>query len=212
MRVLLTAFEAYDEWTENSSWLAMINLLREFSRSRELELVTRRYPVDLGKLQESLRKDLERPFDAIIHLGQSPGSTCIKLEAIALNVAGLMEEQGDELTTIIQDGPIAYQSQMPLGRWADKLRAADIPAVVSYHAGTFLCNATLYLTHHFCADLQNPPLIGFVHLPLATEQVVDLPRMRPSLPKATLAKALGLLLGDLHADHRSRADEDLAFG
>lgn len=210
MRILLTAFEPYDEWTENSSWLAMMALLNEFSRSSQLELVTRRYPVDLTQLQQRLVKDLQQPYDAILHLGQSPGSTCIKLEAIALNVAGLIEEEGRQLPALVNSGPIAYHSQMPLGSWADQLREHRIPAVVSYHAGTFLCNATLYLTHHHLSSADDPPQIGFVHLPLATEQVVDLPRMRPSLPTSTLAKAIRLLIEDLQQRHDKATTEEVA--
>ena len=197
MRILLTAFEAYDEWTENSSWLSLVELLRDLAPAAECQIVTRRYPVDLTELQRRLRKDLAQPLDAILHLGQAPGIACIKLEAVALNVAGLIEEQGDELAELIEEGPVAYRSRMPIGLWAEKLRDEKNPAVVSYHAGTFLCNATMYLSHHRFAQDEIRPRIGFVHLPLATEQVASLNRIRPSLPTATLAKALRILLDDL---------------
>ncbi|MCA9161188.1 MAG: hypothetical protein KDA72_22815, partial [Planctomycetales bacterium] len=88
-------------------------------------------------------------------------------------------------------------SAMPLGRWAEMLRQAGIPAVVSYHAGTFLCNATMYLTHHWCQVNRHPIQVGFVHLPLSTEQVVGCGRSLPSLPLATLAQAVRLLIEDL---------------
>jgi pyroglutamyl-peptidase len=195
VRVLLTAFEPYDEWRENSSWLTLVELLKE--RPTRLELVTRRYPVDLSLLQERLHKDLQLAPDAVLHLGQSPGATAIKLEAIALNVAGCVDEHGLQLPPLVDAGQLAFQSQMPLGKWADKLRQAGIPAVVSYHAGTFLCNATMYLTHHWCERQQHAMQVGFVHLPLATEQVAGSGRTLPSLPVATLAQAVRLMLEDL---------------
>lgn len=199
MRVLLTAFEPYDQWTTNSSWLALVEMLKEFPSAGTL--VTRRYPVDLHALQEKLRQDLQRDFDVVLHLGQSPGASSIKLEAIALNAAGCLDERGAELDEIIPGGPVAYRSSMPLGRWAELLRSNHIPSVISYHAGTFLCNAIMYLSHH---ELQvrakkhpRSCKVGFVHLPLATEQVASRSQSLPSLPLSTLARAVRLLVEDL---------------
>ncbi len=201
VRVLLTAFEPYDDWTENSSWLALVELLK--MRPASVDLITRRYPVDLPELRQRLESDLKRNPDAVLHLGQSPGASAIKLEAIALNVAGYVDEKGFELPPLVESGPLAYQSLMPLGAWSEKLRDARIPSVVSYHAGTFLCNATMYLTHHWFQAQGSAKKIGFVHLPLATEQVVGSGRSLPSLPVATLATAIGLLLDELSAASRS---------
>lgn len=204
MRVLLTAFEPYDDWRENSSWLALVELLKD--RPTAVELVTRRYPVDLQALRARLLQDLAGPFDAVLHLGQSPGAACIKLEAIALNVAGRMEESGDTLATIVEAAPLAYSSQMPLARWSNLLRQNAVPATVSYHAGTFLCNATMYLSHHFYHSRRLPTPVGFIHLPLATEQVAATPQALPSMATPTLAKALGLILEDLAVAQPPAAD------
>ena len=202
MRILLTAFEAYDEWTENSSWLAMVELLRSLPSS--IDLVTRRYPVDLDEIQKRLEKDLDQQLDAVLHLGQAPGSSEIRLEAVALNIAGRVEEHGSELSSLTDTGPVAFRSEMPLGRWADALREAHIPAMVSYHAGTFLCNAIMYLTHHWHYTHERNVQVGFMHLPLATEQVARLGRTMPSLPTSTLAQAIGITLQELHAWHEPR--------
>ncbi len=200
MRVLLTAFEPYDEWTENSSWLALVELLK--ARPSSADLLTRRYPVDLGELQLRLASDLEKKPDAVLHLGQSPGAAAIKLEEVALNVVGCVDDNGQELPPLIDSGSLAFRSAMPLGRWADTLRQAGIPAIVSYHAGTFLCNATMYWTHHWCQVNRYPIPIGFVHLPLSTEQVSRNGRSLPSLPVATLAHAVRLLIEDLTDESR----------
>lgn len=197
MRVLLTAFEPYDEWTDNSSWMTLIELLK--SRPTSVELLTRRYPVGLAALQPRLVADLEKKPDAVLHLGQSPGAVAIKLEAIALNVAGCIDELGQELPPLIDSAALAYRSEMPIGRWAEMLRQGGIPANVSYHAGTFLCNATMYLSHHWCHINRHPIQVGFIHLPLATEQVAGSGRSLASLPVATLAQAIRLIIDDLLA-------------
>ena len=119
MRILLTAFEPYDHWKENSSWLALMELLKD--RPGSVELLTRRYPVDLAALQTRLAADLEKAPDVVLHLGQSPGAAAIKLEAIALNVAGCLDENGTQLPSLIESGELAFHSEMPLGRWAELL-------------------------------------------------------------------------------------------
>ncbi len=201
MRILLTAFEPYDEWSQNSSWLALVELLKD--RPSSLELVTRRYPVDLLEVQAKLQQDLKSHFDAVLHLGQAPGTPNIKLEAIALNVAGCIEKSGEVLKPIVDEAPLAYSSQMPLARWAHLLRENAVPASVSYHAGTFLCNATMYLTHHFFQARNKKTPVGFIHLPLVTEQVATTPQALPSMATPTLAKALRIILEDLAASEQS---------
>ncbi len=187
--------------------MVLTELLKDLPPGKSL--VTRRYPVDLSALQEKLAKDLQREFDAILHLGQSPGSSSIKLEAIAVNAAGCIDDRGDELKEIVPAGPVAYRSNMPLQRWATLLREQHIPTVISYHAGTFLCNATMYLSHHQLQPRQaneaqyqaSNCLVGFVHLPLATEQVAQPGLALASLPLKTLVRAIHLLIDDLHLLH-----------
>lgn len=205
MRILLTAFEPYADWKENSSWLTMVDLLRELPTS--MQLITRRYPVDFEALQERLKQDLNQNYDAVLHLGQAPGATAIKLEMVALNVAGRVRQKGEALPSIAPDGPLAFHSEMPVARWIKLLRDQQIPAVASYHAGTFLCNAVMYLSHHWFQDAAHRPPIGFVHLPLATQQVAAGGHPLASLPTTVMADAVRMLLEDLS---RTRADASQA--
>jgi pyroglutamyl-peptidase len=198
VKILLTAFEPYEQWTDNSSWLTLVELLK--NRPESHELVTRRYPVDLTRLRDQLYSDLQRGFDAVIHLGQCPGSPTIKLESLAINFAGRVEHSGQELKAILEQGPLAYRSQMPLGRWVELLRDNSIPASVSYHAGTFLCNATMFLSLHYGQNLKHGARVGFVHLPLATQQVANNPTALPSLPVQILASSVKILIEDLSDD------------
>lgn len=195
MRVLLTAFEPYDEWQENASWLALIALLRE--RPENLELITRRYPVDLQGVQQRLQDDLDTDFDAVLHSGQAPGSSTIRLEAIALNTAGRVEQTGQPAPELVPGGPVAYRSTLPLASCQKSLLEAGIPTSVSYHAGTFLCNATMFMTHHWFAQQRLDTPVGFIHLPLASQQVAAAGANYPSLPTETLAAALRIVLQTL---------------
>lgn len=193
--VLITAFDAYGEWQQNSSWLTLIELTR--SLPQQPQVTTRRYPVDYAILQERLAADLEAGYDYSLHLGQAPGRRGIELEMIGLNVAGGLEQEAEEAGRLVPKGPVAYRSQLPLNRWAAEIRQAGIACQVSYHAGTFLCNAILYLAHYLAEQRGLPTRSTMIHVPLEVSQVSSGERLLTALPAATMATALRLILADL---------------
>jgi len=147
-RILLTAFEPYGPWPSNSSWLALVELTRQLPH--DPQVTTRLYPVDFAAVRDRLTQDLALNYDVALHLGQAPGDSAIRLETVAINVrsparAGL---PGQTFGPLVDDGPLAYASALPMTMLAERIRAAGIPAAVSHHAGTYVCNATLYLSHY----------------------------------------------------------------
>jgi pyroglutamyl-peptidase len=195
MRVLLTAFEPYGEWSTNSSWLTLVELLRQ--RPPNNLLVTRRYPVDFARMQTALYKDLSQNYDAVLHLGQAPGSAIVRLETFAVNAGGVLAEDAQKVDRLVLPGPEAYRTRMPVDRWAEQLRELSIPAQVSYHAGTYLCNAIMYLSHHWIAQAERLTPVGFIHLPLTTQQVASSAKALPCLPVETLAQAVSKILEEI---------------
>jgi pyroglutamyl-peptidase len=180
-RILLTAFEPYDRWPDNSSWMTLVELTSWLDTSSTV--ITRRYPVDLQAASDRLRKDLLDHYDFAIHLGQSPGSPLIKLESTGLN----LRTDGNRL---IEAAPAAYHSPLPLSELCRKLREDGIPAEVSHYAGTYLCNAVLYLSQHFAAQLHLSTRSMFIHLPLCPAQVARIGESWPSCSIAMMAQAV----------------------
>ena len=193
-RVLITAFEPYDRWKTNSSWLTLVQLTHALPV--QPVITTRLYPVDFAAVRERLTEDLQAGYDVALHLGQR-GTGRIKLESIGLNIGGGSSQSADQFRPLVDDGPVAYRSELPLGDWALKLRRADIPAQLSFHAGTFLCNATLYYTHYLCERLGLKTKAAFVHLPLDVSQVAKEQADLPSLPVSYGVAALRLILEEL---------------
>lgn len=196
--VLITAFEPYDRWQANSSWLTVIELTKEIPE--EPKITTRLYPVDFRAAKTKLSEDLAANYDYAIHLGQSPGSGSIRLEAMGLNVGGSSRQLPEEFHPLATDGPVAYQSSLPLARWAAMIRRAGIPSQVSYHAGTYLCNATLYLSHYFAEHMSLRTRSCFVHLPLSTQQAISERQDIASMPASMMASAVRMILSDLVSD------------
>jgi pyroglutamyl-peptidase len=193
--VLLTAFEPYDHWPENASWLALVELTRELPLN--VKIVTRRYPVDFDAVRQRLSDDLSANFDFALHLGQAPGIARIHLEAVGINVGGHSSQTPDECQPLEANGPTAYRSTLPLTAWAAQIRELGIPCQVSYHAGTYLCNALLYLTHHFAAEQKLKTQAAFIHLPLAPQQILNERQDWPTLPSAVCAEAVRTMITEL---------------
>jgi pyroglutamyl-peptidase len=187
-RVLITAFGPYQSWTENSSWLTLVELTKNMPDIPEV--TTRLYPVDLIECREKLATDLELGFDYAIHLGQAPGAATIRFESFAINVF----DDGEQRLKIDPNGPAAFETNLPVTEWVGRLRESGLPATQSDHAGTYLCNAIYYLSQQLAQAQGLKTQSLFVHLPIGYSQAIDRPEL-PSMAVATGAAALLRLLG-----------------
>ena len=194
-RIFITAFDPYDQWSENSSWLALVEFTKQ--RRDDAVIVTRRYPVDFDEVQRRLEADLVDGYDYALHLGQAPGAARMQLEAIGLNLGADISDREGGHRLLVPEGPVAYRSQLPLDRWVPKLRSLGIPASVSYHAGTYLCNATLYLTHYLTDRHGLPTKATFLHLPLDPRQTAGLRQETASMPSSLAAEGMHLIVEEL---------------
>jgi pyroglutamyl-peptidase len=187
-RVLITAFEPYDRWPENSSWMALVDLTKWYDG--DVKITTRRYPVELTRMSEALKKDLQANYDFAIHLGQAPGSTLIKLEAVGLNIRS-------DGSPLISDAPEAYRSPLPLEACCRALIEAGIPCEVSHHAGTYLCNAALFLSQYYVDAMRLNTRSVFLHIPLAPSQAAGDPSRPASLSTPMASAGIAMVIEQL---------------
>lgn len=200
--VFITAFEPYDRWKQNASWSALVELTKNLPDS--IAVTTRLYPVDFQQVRKKLEVDLTANYDIALHLGQSPGIGRIHLEAVGLNIGGLTEQMPEEFRPLVPDGPAAYDSQLPLGDWVKAIRAEGIPAAVSYHAGTYLCNALLYLSCHYSRQMGLKTRSTFVHVPLSPVQIVQQRADTASMSTRAVAAALHVILDQILCENVPR--------
>jgi pyroglutamyl-peptidase len=126
--------------------------------------------------------------DAVLSLGVAIGAPVIRVETTALNRADF--RIADARGFVADTTPSPYGAAARLATYDARavlkaLGGAGVPAAISHHAGTHLCNLTLY---HFLAALPPERPVGFLHLPLFPEQVVDIlnePRGRGRTPRAS---------------------------
>ena len=193
-KVLITAFEPFDVWSANSSWLTLVELTKELPDT--MDITTRLYPVDFAQVQQRLEADLETEFDIALHLGQASGATEFRLESIALNTAA--ENSTGPFRKLVDDGPTAIESGLPMDRFAATLQSAGIPASLSFHAGTYLCNAIFYLSSYIATRNSMRTQCGFIHLPLTPTQTANhRAEALPSMPADFMAGGLRLVLEEI---------------
>lgn len=196
-RVLITAFEPYGSWPDNSSLRCLAQLEQQLEREPlpGISLETRIYPVDFAQVRQLLAEDLNLGFDYSLHLGQSPGAGSILLEEVAINRGMTPGHEGCQ--HLEPDGPVAYSSTLPLDDWARDLWQAGLPVRVSYHAGTYLCNATLYWSLHLASRSGWPTRSVFIHLPFDVPQALAQNKDVASLPSQVTALAVRWILAKL---------------
>jgi len=196
-RVLITAFEPYGAWPENSSLRCLAELQQQLDREPVpgITFETRIYPVDFAQVRQRLVEDLAQGFDYSLHLGQSPGAGSILLEEVAINRGMTPGHEGCQ--HLEPDAPVAYSSTLPLEDWAHELLQAGLPVRVSYHAGTYLCNATLYWSLHLAYRNGWPTRSVFIHLPFDVSQALAQNKDVASLPSQVTAQAVRWILAKL---------------
>lgn len=117
-------------------------------------------------------------------LGLALGAPALRLETTAINRLdfGVADNFGARPTgggPIVPDGPAARLATWDAADLVARLRADGLPAVISHHAGTHLCNVVLYTSIGAMAANGLPGPSGFLHLPYLPEQVA---RFQASAP------------------------------
>ena len=188
-KVLLTGFEPFGTATSNPSG----EIVKQITGDN---IVTAILPVTYAQSAERLLALIEQHNpDVVICLGQAEGRTQITPEKVAINLddARLPDNAGVQRSDvkILNDGPDAYFTTLPVKEMVDAAKAADVPASVSLSAGAFLCNHVFYIAQNKFAGTKVRS--GFVHVPLMDSQAPEFPGM-PTMPLDQMVKAVRAML------------------
>jgi pyroglutamyl-peptidase len=206
--LLLTGFEPFGSHTLNPSALIAEQLNGE--QIGQHVVTARILPVSLQGLTTHIERLLQETQPLlVINLGLATGSTAIRLERVALNLADfeLPDNQGLQCADqpLLAHGPQALASTLPLRAICDALLAAGIPAYLSNSAGAYLCNAAMY---YFLLALQARAIpCGFIHVPALPEQVAaDLAERGSACePLASMSLSLQIQAIRIALEHSSQA-------
>jgi pyroglutamyl-peptidase len=188
-KVLLTGFEPFGTATSNPSG----EIVKRISGDK---IVTAILPVAYTQSAERLLALIaEHNPDVVICLGQAEGRTQITPEKIAINLddARLADNQGvlRHDVKILESGPDAYFSTLPVNEIVEAIKAKGVPATVSLSAGAFLCNHVFYVAQNKFAGTKVRS--GFVHVPLMDSQAAEFPGL-PTMPLDQMVTAVRAML------------------
>ena len=188
-KVLLTGFEPFGTATSNPSG----EIVKQISGDN---IVTAILPVTYAQSAERLLSLINQHNpDVVLCLGQAEGRTQITPEKVAINLddARLPDNAGVQRSDvkILDDGPDAYFTSLPIKEMVDAAKAAGVPASVSLSAGAFLCNHVFYVAQNNFAGTKVRS--GFVHVPLMDSQAPEFPGL-PTMPLDQMVTAVRAML------------------
>lgn len=192
MKVLLTAFEPFGGESINPALEAVKRVKESIHGARIVKL---EIPTVFQKGHMAVIKKIERiKPDIVLSIGQAGGRSAISVEFVGINWADgrIPDNEGNQPAgeKIYEDGENAYFSNLPVKAMVENIRQNDLPAFVSYTAGTYVCNEVLYSVLYYIEKLQKNMKSGFMHVPFAPDQVLDKPQGTPSMSLEDITRAI----------------------
>ena len=186
-KLLITGFDPFGGESINPSWEA-VRLLPE--QIGEYKLTKLQIPTEFERAAKMVLEAAEKETpDVILCIGQAGGRSGVTPEVIGINLreARIPDNAGfqPQNEPVDAQGPAAYFSTVPVREMVESIRAAQIPAALSFSAGAFVCNDVLYSVLRDCEG--KGVRAGFVHVPFLPEQAKE---GVPSLPLAQIVTAL----------------------
>ena len=167
MKILITAFEPFENINTNSSLEVLNNIKIKNDNIKKLIL-----PVKLTSSFNILKDEVNKYNpDIIILTGQASKRNKISIETKAKNKITKktsIEDEVDLNNQIIIDNNIDFiTSKFPTNEAYLRLKSLNIPVELSDDAGEYICSSLYFKTMNY---YQNIPSV-FIHFPLYKKQI-----------------------------------------
>ncbi|MEE3482375.1 MAG: pyroglutamyl-peptidase I [Lachnospiraceae bacterium] len=192
MKILFAAFDPFGGEKINPADEAVSRLPEKIRGTDIIKIQIPTIFVEDGEVLEDAIREYQP--DAVVCVGQAGGRSHVSVEQVAINLieARIPDNAGKQPTgvSVIEGGPTAYFSKLPVKAIVEEMKKNQIPAKVSYTAGTFVCNDIMYRLLHLI-DTQYPDIQGgFIHVPYLPEQVLEMNEEKPSMSLPMMVQAL----------------------
>ena len=191
MKILVTGFDPFGGEPINP---AIESVKRLPDNIAGAEIIKLEIPTLRKKSLEKIEKAInEHNPDVILSIGQAGGRFDISIERVGINLDDfrIPDNEGNQIIDepIFPDGENSYFVKLPVKAMVQNVQKNNIPASVSYTAGTFVCNHVLYGVLYLIEKKYKGKKSGFIHIPFLPQQVVD-KRNMPSMELNTIVKGL----------------------
>lgn len=194
MKILVTGFDPFGGEKINPAFEA-VKLIPDCIEGAEI--IKLEVPTVFKKGPQATIDAIEKYHpDYVFCIGQAGGRSQITPEFVGINYAQarIPDNDGNQPFNqpLVEGGPTAYFTQLPVYAMVEKMKENGIPASVSYTAGTYVCNAMLYCVLH-ALNTKYPNIKGgFMHVPYATSQTVNQPAGTPGMNLNDIARGIEL--------------------
>ena len=202
-KVLVTGFEPFGRFSENSSWEVA---QRVASCGVEgAEVVAVQLPVSFARVGEVLRSAIELHIpDLLIMLGQTTATDCVRLERVALNMMDSVMGDNDgakpDEEPIYEGEESALFTSLPIKQLRSAIEEQGIAVKISNSAGLYVCNRTYYEALRLCKERAMQAI--FIHLPLFDGQQQPENIKKPTMPLEDMAKAVQTIIEEINDTSR----------
>lgn len=187
-KILLTGFEPWDHWPHNPSGDIAWALNGEIIGG--CEVVSAILPVKHGEDMALVKPliDTHQPL-AVVSLGLHGAASVLHVERVAINLKVM---EGHDYP-VLDGAPDAYFATLPTREMVANIQeTAQVPAKLTYSAGTFLCNHIMYQVLHYISVLGLDVKAGFIHIPPTPDMVLGTHKASMSLADTQRGVVAGL--------------------
>lgn len=198
MKILITGFEPFGEYTENSSWVVAEEVAAQKYIGTDVAIEP--MPVSFRRVAATLRDAVDRHDpDLLIMLGQAGSSDKVRLERIAINMMDARNADNDgfipDEEPINTETPVALFTNTDIKQLYNAIVEQSIPVKISNSCGLYVCNRIYYEALMLCNEINKMKAI-FVHLPLYDGQR-DANENQHTLPLDKMEKAINVIINKL---------------
>ena len=196
MKILVTGFDPFDKDIINPAYEAVKKLP---DKIKDAQIIKLEIPTSFERSAIAIQEAIEKYSpDIILSIGQAGGRNEITIEKVAINLleARIKDNDGYQPSDlpIKQDGETAYFTNLPIKGMIAHIKENNIPATISYTAGTFVCNSVMYNILYLINKKYNNIKGGFIHVPYLPEQASLKTPVPSSMSLEMIAKSIELAI------------------
>lgn len=202
--ILLYSFNAFKDFDENPSRQAVSRVEEQLSGMNVHVVRPSTEYANTDTLQAAIDE-----YEPDLVLGIGTGSERVHVEAVALNIAHSSEPDNADETKkheqIVADAPLALESTLNYQELANYLQGKDLPAAVSYHAGTYVCNYMHFNVLWYLQQRGKETEAGFIHIPLHPDEINRQDVEQASFPPGQIADGVASYLKEQYSRSTERS-------
>lgn len=196
MKVLVTGFDPFDKDIINPAFEAVKKLPDNINGA---EIIKLEVPTSFKRSRTVIEQAIEEHSpDIVLAVGQAGGRNEITIEKVAINLleARIKDNDGYQPSDIPirEDGQTAYFTNLPIKGIVKYITENNIPATISYTAGTFVCNSLMYDILYLIDKKYKNIKGGFMHVPYLPEQAAEKKPVPSSMSAELICKAIELAI------------------